>query len=72
MKNIVIELDGLVCPMCSSKIENCLKKQKGIENASISYNNSKAKVSFNEEEIFVEEIKEIIEDLGYDVLNIKE
>lgn len=71
MKNIVIELDGLVCPMCSSKIENSLKKQNGIQSVNISYNNSKAKVSFNEEEITIEEIKDIIEDLGYDVLSIK-
>ncbi len=71
MKNIVIELDGLVCPMCSSKIENGLKKQKGIQSVNISYNNSKAKISYNEEEITIDEIKDIIEDLGYDVLNIK-
>ncbi len=71
MKNIVIELDGLVCPMCSSNIENGLKKQKGIQSVNISYNNSKAKISFNEEEITIDEIKDIIEDLGYDVLNIK-
>ena len=71
MKKIVIELDGLVCPMCSSKIENSLKKQNGIQSVNISYNNSKAKVSFNEEEITIEEIKDIIEDLGYDVLSIK-
>ena len=71
MKKIVMQLDELVCPMCSNKIETGLKKQKGIIDVSVLYNSSKAKISFNEEEISIEKIKDIISDLGYDVLSVK-
>lgn len=71
MKKITIQLDELVCPMCSSKIEKALKGKKGIIDVSVSYNTSKAKISFEEEKIAIEEITDIINELGYDVINIK-
>lgn len=71
MKTINIKLEELVCPMCSTKIEKGLKKEKGIIDVTVSYNNAKAKVSYNEDEISIEKITDIISDLGYDVLDVK-
>lgn len=71
MKKIVIQLDDLVCPMCSSKIEKGLKKNKGIIEVNVSYNSSKAKVSFDENIISQERILDIIDDLGYDIISVK-
>lgn len=71
MKKITIQLEDLVCPMCSSKIENGLKKANGILQVSVSYNASKAKITYDENIISIDDIRDIIEDLGYEIINIK-
>lgn len=71
MKKLNIQLEELICPMCSTKIENGLKKEAGIESASISYNSAKAKVTYDETLIDVDRILAVITDLGYDVISWK-
>ena len=63
-----IQMEELVCPMCAQKIETALKKAPGVTDASVLYNASKAKVEFDESQITLDRIKEIITDLGYVVI----
>ena len=69
-----MQLDTLTCPSCSLKIENAVKKLDGVEKESVSvfFNTSKVKLNFDEGNLKLEEIKEAIVKLGYDVLNAKE
>ena len=71
MTKIVIKLEELVCPMCATKIETALKKQKGITDVSVLYNSSKANVSFDENITTKEKITEVINNVGYDIISIK-
>ena len=71
MKKNIIQLDELVCPMCASKIENALKKEPGISEITVSYNSSKAKVSYDETRIDISRITDVITAVGYDVLSVK-
>lgn len=68
MAKKTIQMEELVCPMCAQKIETALSGAKGVINANVLYNASKAKVEFNEEETSLEELKEIITNLGYVVI----
>lgn len=68
MTKKTIQMEELVCPMCAQKIETALKNAKGVEEATVLYNASKAKVEFNEAEISVDDLKKIITDLGYVVI----
>lgn len=63
-----IQMEELVCPMCAQKIENALSGAKGVTKANVLYNASKAKVEFNEEETSLDQLKEIITNLGYVVI----
>ena len=54
--------------MCAQKIETALSGAKGVTKANVLYNASKAKVEFNEEETSLDELKEIITNLGYVVI----
>ncbi len=74
MKKAIIQLDTLTCPSCSLKIESAVKKLDGVEkeSVSVSFNTSKVKLNFDEGNLKLEEIKEAIVKLGYDVLNAKE
>jgi len=71
MKNVILQLEQLVCPSCVKKIETALKRKDGIEEINISFNTSKAKINFDETKINQEKISKIITDLGYEVLSVK-
>ena len=71
MKKSTIQLEELVCPMCSSKIENALKRKKGVESINVSYNSAKAKVVYDESLINIDQISKVITDLGYEIITIK-
>ncbi|MDO4465678.1 MAG: heavy metal-associated domain-containing protein [Bacillota bacterium] len=63
-----IQMEELVCPMCAQKIETALQKVKGVSEATVLYNASKAKIEFDENETSVEALKEVITQLGYVVI----
>lgn len=66
-----IQLETLTCPSCMAKIEGALKKTDGVKDTEVLFNSSKAKVTFDESIIESEDIKFVIERLGYKVLGEK-
>lgn len=67
----IFQLEPLICPSCSAKIEGMLKKTEGIGESEVLFNSSRVKVSFDESKIKEDTIKGKIEKLGFDVLGIK-
>lgn len=65
------QLETLSCPSCMAKIEGALKKTKGVIEAEVLFNSSKAKVTFDESVVDSSEIKNVIEKLGFEVLREK-
>jgi len=66
-----LHAETFTCPSCIKKIEGNLKKQEGIEAAKVLFNSSKVKVEHDEGKITPDEIKGIVEKLGYPVLAVK-
>mgnify|MGYP001160342250 CR=1 FL=1 len=71
MTNKTYQLETVSCPSCIAKIEGMLKKTPGIDGAEVLFNTSRVKVSFDDEVITSEEIKNKISGLGYEVLGEK-
>lgn len=73
MKKAVLQLETLVCPSCSMKIEGALKSISGIDKESISvlFNASKVKLSFDETQVNVEVMKAAINKVGFEVLKMQ-
>ncbi len=71
MKKSTYQLETLSCPSCGMKIENALKKTKGVSESEVLFNSSKVKVSFDEAETTTDDIARVIERLGYRVLQVK-
>jgi len=71
MAKAVMQLETLTCPSCMKKIQGALEKMDGVNNAKVLFNSSKAKVEFDESIVTGEDLKDIIEKLGYQVLNVK-
>lgn len=73
MKSATIQLETLVCPACTQKIEGAIKGLDGIkqDTAKISFSTSKVKLEFDEEKVSIEEIEGAISKLGFDVLKTR-
>ena len=71
MLKAVFQIETLGCPGCGKKIEDHLLSQKGIKSVKNFGGLGKILIEFNEGETSTEEIKVLINDLGYQVEYIK-
>ena len=74
MKQVVYQLETLSCPTCVQKIEAAVKRVAGVDQdkTKVLFNASKVKTEFDETITSSDDIKDAIEAVGYNVLNIKE
>ncbi len=70
MKSANLQLETLVCPSCSQKIEGALKGLGGIakDTVKVSFNSSKVKFDFDEAVLSLEEVEKAINRVGFDVI----
>jgi P-type Cu+ transporter len=71
-KKISLKIGGMTCASCASVIEYSLKKEKGVNSASVNLASEKAYVSFDQDKITEKDILKTIKDLGYSVLEGEE
>ena len=70
-KNVNLPVTGMSCANCALSIERNLKKVKGIKSANVNFAAERADVSFDPEQVRIEEIADKIHDAGYDVAKTK-
>ena len=63
----IINVEGMMCHMCENKVVTNLKALKGVKKVVASAEEKNVKVNFNEKKISLDDIKNKITDLGYDV-----
>jgi len=66
-KKIDIDVLGMTCAACSSRVEKTLNKQDGIKMATVNLLSNKATVEFDTDKITEQEIIKAIQNTGYDV-----
>ncbi|MDR1362629.1 MAG: sulfite exporter TauE/SafE family protein [Spirochaetaceae bacterium] len=71
MKTETIRIGGMTCAQCQKRIEQTLKNTSGIDGAVVDFNTETARISYNDTEITLGRITEIIEKIGYSVLGDK-
>lgn len=59
---------GMGCAACVARVENTLKNQKGVENASVSLASNSAQVDYDPQVVSAGELKKAVQDAGYDLL----
>lgn len=69
MKKAVLGLEPLSCPTCIKKIEDTLQKVDGVIEAKVMFHSNRVRTQFDEDVIQVEDIKKVIEKLGYPVVS---
>lgn len=68
MTTVKFHLEPLTCPSCIKKIEGKVGKMNGVEQVKVLFNSSKVKVVYDENTVSSDELKTVIEKLGYPVL----
>lgn len=71
MQKALFQLESLSCPGCGKKIEDHLKKHKGIRSMQVLSKLCRVRTEFNETEMNAEDIETMIHQLGYVVKLIK-
>lgn len=66
MEKVVLNVNGMSCGHCESAIKKGLSELKGIKEVLVDLSGKTVSVEY--EEISIDEIKNTIEDLGYDVV----
>lgn len=67
MKNVKLNVEGMHCGGCSSRLERVLSSLEGVGSANVSLEEKIANVNYNEEKVSIEAIKEAIVDAGFEV-----
>ncbi len=62
---LIVAISGIRCAACVYLIENYLLKQKKVKSMRINYANHKAKITFNDKDISLQEVLDSITSLGY-------
>ena len=67
MKEINIKVNGMVCGGCENRVKNAISTIEGVENVTADHNTGKVVVSAKDE-VKESEIKEKVEDIGFEVV----
>ena len=68
---IEIRISGMSCTGCENRVENILKNIKNVESVNANYNTGIVEIGTNDiKDLDIDVIKETLEDLGYDILEV--
>ena len=67
MENITLNVAGMSCGHCVNAIEGSVGKLEGVQSVKVHLESGKVDVAFDENQVTLAEIKETIDDQGYDV-----
>ncbi|MET3574481.1 heavy metal translocating P-type ATPase [Bhargavaea ullalensis] len=70
-KETTLQITGMTCAACATRIEKGLKRMDGVEEANVNLALEKSKIAFDPEKTDVGELKEKVRALGYDVVTDK-
>ena len=65
MKKIILKIEGMSCSACSNGLEKYLKKQKGIEEASVNLVMATASITYDEKKISPIDLDNFVEEAGF-------
>ncbi|MFD2831382.1 copper chaperone CopZ [Corticicoccus populi] len=67
MENITLNVEGMSCGHCVSAIENNVGELNGVDSVKVSLEDGKVDIAYDISKVELTEIKDVIEDQGYDI-----
>lgn len=71
MIKTILEIDGMMCNMCESHVNDGIRNNFKIEKVSSSHKKGETEI-ISKEALDKDELKKVMEEVGYKVLSIKE
>jgi P-type Cu2+ transporter len=65
---ITVPITGMTCAACASSVENVLSKQNGVLECVVNFANESAKITFKSDQTTPENLKKLLQAVGYDLL----
>ncbi len=70
-KEATLQISGMTCAACATKIEKGLKKVEGVEDANVNFALEKTKIMYDPDKTDITKFKEKVQSLGYNVVSEK-
>ena len=67
MKEVKLNIEGMHCTGCSTRLEKVLNNVDGVEDAKVSLEEKKADIKYDETQVNEKELIEAVEDAGFKV-----
>ena len=71
LKETNMQISGMTCAACATRIEKGLKKIEGVEEANVNLALEKSSIKYNPDKVSIQDFEKKIQDLGYDVVKEK-
>lgn len=71
VKETSLQISGMTCAACATRIEKGLNRMDGVESATVNLALERSAVKYDPSQIKVEDLEKKIKDLGYDVVTEK-
>src|SRR3990172_1843554 len=72
IEKVVLPIQGMTCASCVNKVEKALNSARGVVQASVNFATERASVEYIPEGVTIRDLKKVVEDAGYQVLEVKE
>lgn len=67
MENVILNVSGMSCGHCVKAVEGSVGELAGVDQVKVNLENGQVTVSFDQEKVTLDKIKETIDDQGYEV-----
>ncbi len=67
MEKVTLNVKGMSCGHCVNAVEGSVGKLAGVAEVKVNLGNGTVDVEFNNSEVTIDQIKDTIDDQGYDV-----
>lgn len=64
-ERVVVPIEGMSCMACVGKVKNTLSELNGVNEINVSLENKNATFLYNPKQITIDEIEQIINNIGY-------
>jgi len=72
VEKVLLPIQGMTCASCVNRVEKALSSLKGVVHASVNFATERASVEYIPEEVMIRDLKKVVQEAGYQVLEVKE
>ncbi len=71
-EKVLLPIQGMTCASCVNKVEKALSSVKGVIHVNVNFATERASVEYIPEEVTIRDLKNAVQEAGYQVLEVKE